>query len=145
MGVLNCYDLWDVMKSTLITMMLMLSFLAHSDEACDLETIGLDKNSDIVEQLYFTGTCHYRNKEYDLSVKSWEKLYSLKNINPAYEEYQIDVLNNLGYMKFFGYGTTKDQSQAIEYWKKRYCWGIMKPSIIYVMHMLTRTNQPIIL
>jgi TPR repeat protein len=113
----------DIMKLILITIMLTLSFFAHSDEACDLETIGLDENSDIAEQLFFTGTCHYRNKEYDLSVKSWEKLSAFKKINPEYEEHQIDVLNNLGYMKFYGYGTTKDQPQAIVYWKKAILLG----------------------
>jgi len=111
------------MKLILITIMMTLSFFARSNEACDLEAIGLNKNSDIERQLFFTGTCHYRNKEFDLAVKSWEELSSLKNINQEYNEYQIDVLNNLGYMKFFGYGTTKDQPQAIVYWKEAILLG----------------------
>lgn len=101
----------------------MFTSFAYSNENCDLEAIGLDKTSDIAEKLFFTGTCHYRNKEYELSVKNWEMLSSLNNINPAYEEYQIDVLNNLGYMKFFGYGTIKNQIQGIEYWKRAILMG----------------------
>lgn len=111
------------MKLIIAILLVTLSFVALSEEGCDLKSIGLDKESDIAERLFFTGTCHYRNKEYNLSVKNWEKLSALKNINPVYEEYQIDVLNNLGYMKFFGYGTTKDQSQALELWKKAILLG----------------------
>lgn len=111
------------MRFILAIIIITFSCFSHSGEKCDPKSIGLDEQSDVAEKLFFTGTCHYRNKEYDLSVESWERLSSLRNINPEYEEYQIDVLNNLGYMKFFGYGTLKNQPQAIEYWKKAILMG----------------------
>jgi len=111
------------MKQTLIVMILMFTPFAYSGESCKEAAIGLDEKSDIAEKLFYTGTCHYRNKEYGLSVKNWEKLSSLTNVDPAYEEYQIDVLNNLGYMKFYGYGTNKNQRLAVDYWQKAILMG----------------------
>ena len=102
---------------------LLLSAAAYSKEDCSLKAINLDKDSNIAEQLFYTGTCHYRNEDYAPAVESWKKLSALENIEPEYEELQIDVLNNLGYMMFFGYGTEQDQEKAITYWQKAIMMG----------------------
>lgn len=102
---------------------LFFSSIALSKERCNLDSIGLDQESQTAEKLFYTGTCHFRNKDYDLSVENWLKLASLENIDPEYQDLQIDVLNNLGYMRFFGYGIEKDQWAAIEYWKQAILMG----------------------
>ena len=104
---------------------LLLSIAAASfaKEQCDPESIGLDKDSSEIERYFYTGTCHYRNKDYSLAVKNWENIASIKPEVATDEELKIDVLNNLGYMKFFGFGTEKDQETAILYWQEAILLG----------------------
>ena len=128
------------MRAILI-ILLIFSTPVLSKEACDLASIGLDQDSPLAEQLFYTGTCHFRNKDYDRSVESWSKLTSLENVAPEYEELQIDVLNNLGYMKFFGYGTEKDQWTAIEYWKQAILMG-HEEAEYHLCHAYADHNEP---
>jgi len=107
----------------LLFVLLLLSMAASSKEDCSLEEISLDKNSNIAEQLFYTGTCHYRNEDYGQAVDSWERLSALENLEPEHEELKIDVLNNLGYMMFFGYGTEQNQQKAITYWQQAIIMG----------------------
>ncbi|ACR13996.1 sel1 repeat family protein [Teredinibacter turnerae] len=92
-------------------------------ESCDLDSIGLSDQSSEIEKHFYTGTCHYRNEDYQLSVKSWEMLAKLDPVGDEDEELKVDVLNNLGYMKFFGYGTAEDKSTAIDYWTQAILLG----------------------
>lgn len=106
----------------IVIVFLIISFNVYSKESCDEESLGL-KSSEKAEKLFYTGTCHYRNEDYGLAVKNWEKLSALEEVDPELEELTIDVLNNLGYMKFFGFGTAQNQTQAMEYWKKAILMG----------------------
>ncbi|MDP5209666.1 hypothetical protein [Microbulbifer sp. 2205BS26-8] len=47
----------------------------------------------------------------------------MKEVNPESQDLQIDVLNNLGYLKFFGYGIKENKEQAIEFWKRAISLG----------------------
>ncbi len=113
------YALRETMKfiSTFVLLFCMASASFGKDD-CSLEGIDLSNTDDIAQRLFYTGTCHYRNKDYDKSAESWEKLAMIEEVNPDYKDLQIDVLNNLGYLRFFGYGVKENKEQAIEYWKK---------------------------
>ncbi|BFM09976.1 hypothetical protein R50072_01290 [Simiduia litorea] len=102
---------------------IFLSAASFAKEECDPDSVGLNNESSDIEKYFYTGTCHYRNKEYSLSVESWEKLVPLASTSAHDEELKVDVLNNLGYMKFFGFGTDKDQEGAISYWQKAILLG----------------------
>ena len=125
----------------LIVILSTISLLSSAKEDCSLKSIGLSKADDIAEQLFYTGTCHYRNKEYDKSALSWEKLAKLEKVNPEYQELQIDVLNNLGYLMFFGYGVKENKTQAIEYWQKAIILGQIE-SEYHLCHAYADTDQP---
>ncbi len=106
------------MRITLVWLFLFFALKSFAKEDCELNKIGLDETSSDIEKYFYTGTCHYRNKDHHLSVKSWEKLAQLKVNSEKDEELKVDVLNNLGYMKFFGYGTETDKETAISYWRE---------------------------
>ncbi len=107
----------------LIFLLVFFAPAAKANESCAAESLGLTKASSLSEVLFYTGTCHYRNKDYDNAVISWTKLAKLRNVDPKHVDLQIDVLNNLGYMMFFGYGIDADQNKAVSYWKKAVSLG----------------------
>jgi len=106
------------MKILVLLLMLFLSPWAVADDSCPLEELKLSPQSPLAERLFYVGTCHYRNKEYRQSVELWKELTELDGIEPAQVELQIDALNNLGYMLFFGYGVDEDKHEALSYWNK---------------------------
>lgn len=105
------------------TVFLLQSLVVIAKEDCSLKGIALDDDAHVSERLFYTGTCHYRNKDYSLSATAWRELAQLKNVPPEYEGYQIDVLNNLGYLLFFGYGLEKNQREAMNYWRQAISLG----------------------
>ncbi|GAA6151364.1 sel1 repeat family protein [Pseudoteredinibacter isoporae] len=111
------------MKYIFTIILLFITQISIAKEQCDPISIGLDKESSKIEKHFYTGTCHYRNKDYLLSVKNWEKLSSLKSESASDKELKVDVLNNLGYMKFFGFGTERDQKTAVLYWEEAILLG----------------------
>lgn len=111
------------MRVFFIIISLLFSASSFGKEKCDKESLGLDYKSSDIETYFYTGTCHYRNEDYELSVKNWEKLALIKEVSSSDEELTIDVLNNLGYMKFFGFGTIKDQNTAMKYWQEAILLG----------------------
>lgn len=111
------------MRTVVFYLALFTSYGISAKGSCMLEDIGLEATSNIAEKLFYTGTCHYRNKDYEMAVKNWSELSALEKVDPEYEELQIDTLNNLGYMKFFGFGTSTDKDFAIENWKKAILLG----------------------
>ena len=111
------------MKYFFTIVFLFYSLTAIAKEDCSLKGIELDESSNIAEKLFYTGTCHYRNEDHSLSANAWKELAKLKNIEPEYKDLQIDVLNNLGYLLFFGYGIEKNQSEAMGYWKQAISMG----------------------
>lgn len=106
------------MKILPLIIYLLTPVLAFANESCNLNELQLTPNSAKVQKLFYAGTCHYRNKEYQAAVVSWKELSLLKNIEPEYAELQISVLNNLGYMFFFGYGIEENKPKALEYWNQ---------------------------
>ncbi|WP_444939830.1 sel1 repeat family protein [Microbulbifer sp. ZKSA004] len=111
------------MRNSILLILVLFSAPVLSKENCGLESIGLEKSSTVAEKLYYTGTCHYRNKDYELSARSWEELSNLKKVDPEFQGLQVDVLNNLGYLKFFGFGIKQDQKLAVSYWAKAVSLG----------------------
>lgn len=129
------------MKAVIAVLLLSFANFASAKEDCSLEALDLDESSNIAEILFYTGTCHYRNEDYELAVKNWSELSALKNIDPEYEELQIDTLNNLGYMKFFGYGTPEDKDIALDYWKKAVLLGHLE-SEYHLCHAYADKEEP---
>ncbi|TVV39579.1 SEL1-like repeat protein [Thalassolituus sp. C2-1] len=101
----------------------LLAASSFAKEDCSYEAIGLNEKSSEIEKYFYTGTCHYRNEDYSLSVANWEKLANLDISSEEDEELKINVLNNLGYMKFFGYGTEVDKETAVRYWREAIALG----------------------
>lgn len=129
------------MKYITLFFLLSISYPSFSAEDCSDESIGLNESSHIVENLFYRGTCHYRNEEYDLSAKYWSELSELEGVEDKYQEYQIDSLNNLGYLKFFGYGVTEDKESALKYWKKAILLGHYE-SEYHLCHAYADKDQP---
>jgi len=111
------------MKTVFLVFGIFISCSAYSKEDCSLSALHLNYKSNISESLYYTGTCHYRNKDYEKSAKAWQQLAELNNVEKEYQHLQINVLNNLGYLMFFSLGIEKEQSKAISYWKKAITLG----------------------
>lgn len=111
------------MSKLIAILLLLLPLQSLAKESCTLESIGLNSKSALAERLFYTGTCNYRNANYEKAVHSWVQLANLKNIDPELIELQIDVLNNLGFMMFFGHGIEEDKQKAISYWKKAVSLG----------------------
>lgn len=106
------------MKTFISLALLLLPIFTFANESCTLEDIKLAPDSAQAEKLFYTGTCHYRNEQYEKSVALWKELSNLKNIESEHAELQVSALNNLGYMLFFGYGVKENNAQAIGYWNK---------------------------
>ena len=116
-------------------------FPVMAKEDCSLEGIGLDEETNIAEKLYYTGTCHYRNKDYNKAAKKWQMLGHMKNISAEFEGLQVDVLNNLGFLMFYGYGIEKNQFEAIDYWKKAVLEGHTE-SEYHLCHAYADIKEP---
>ncbi len=129
------------MRYIFTVILLFIASGALAKEDCVQKSIGLDENSSEIEKYYYSGTCHYRNEDYSLSVKNWEKLASMKVASEADEELKVDVLNNLGYMKFFGYGIKKDQETAISYWREAILLGHYEAEY-HLCHAYADKNEP---
>ncbi len=106
------------MKSFVLLFLIFIGSDLLAAENCKKSAIGLENSEDMAEIYFFIGTCHYRNEDYKKAVDSWQKLIKLEHISEEFESLTIDVLNNLGFMMFFGLGIEKDQQQAIDYWKQ---------------------------
>jgi TPR repeat protein len=127
-------------KFTTVALCLM-PFFAVADEDCSPEAIGVGDKSTKIELLFYTGTCHYRNEDYQLSVQSWEKLVGLKASTSTDEALKVDVLNNLGYMKFFGFGTKTDKRTAISFWREAILLGHYEAEY-HLCHAYADSDQP---
>lgn len=91
---------------------------ALSKEVCDSRSLNLDDGASKIQKYFYTGTCHYRNEEYTLAVDNWLKIKNLVPNNEEDPELKIAILNNLGYMMYFGFGIEMDTNTAIEYWRE---------------------------
>jgi TPR repeat protein len=124
-----------------IFILLAIPSVTFSAEDCSDDAIGLDETSHITEQLFFRGTCHYRKQEYALSAKYWTELSLLEDVDALYQTYQVDSLNNLGYLTFYGYGVSENKQQAIEYWKRAVALGHFE-SEYHLCHAHAEQDEP---
>lgn len=111
------------MRTIVLVLGLLVCASVNAREDCSLNALKLERGSDVALRLFYTGTCHYRNKEYAKSARVWQQLAELKTVKKEYQQLQVDVLNNLGYLMFFGLGIDKDQERAISYWQKAITLG----------------------
>lgn len=105
------------------TLLLLLSLQVQARESCALADIGLTPGSPVPQQLYYAGTCHYRNGDHAKAVQQWIRLANLTHVDTRFIPLQVNVLNNLGYMLFFGLGIKEDQRKAVTYWEKAVAFG----------------------
>jgi len=87
------------------------------------------------------GTCHFRNESYQRAVDSWENIVNLKITSEDDEGLKVDVLNNLGYMKFFGYGTPIDKKSAMAYWREAIQLGHYEAEY-HLCHAYADSDEP---
>jgi len=99
------------MKYILIMVIFTFSSESFGKEDCSEESLGLVDSSHIAEKLFYR------------------------------EEYQIDSLNNLGFLKFYGYGITVDKNGAVEYWKKAILLGHYE-SEYHLCHAYADKDEP---
>jgi TPR repeat protein len=111
------------MRNLILIVVLIFPTYLWSAESCELKDLDLVSESSLPERLFYQGTCHYRNKDYEKSIVLWRKLSKLQGIDAEYNELQISSLNNLGYLLFFGYGTKENKLEALQYWKKAISLG----------------------
>ncbi|WP_053094153.1 SEL1-like repeat protein [Cellvibrio sp. pealriver] len=111
------------MKILPFLMLILCSHFVLANEPCSLADIKLTEDSPQAERLFYTGTCHYRNEQYEKSVALWKELSLLDDIPDEYVELQISALSNLGYMLFFGYGVKENKTEAIDYWNRAVALG----------------------
>lgn len=111
------------MKYLVCVLAVLAAAESFAKESCDKGSVGKGKETSEIQEFFYTGTCHYRNEDYGLSVENWEKVASLKPVSSKDEGLKVDVLNNLGYMKFFGYGTSRDETAAVSYWQEAILLG----------------------
>jgi len=105
---------------TILALLLSFSNIAEEGgkEDCSYDGIGFKEEANIAKVYFYTGTCHYRNADYEQSAEEWKKLALLEEVAPEFSDLQIDVLNNLGYLKFFGLGIEENKTEAVSYWEK---------------------------
>lgn len=111
------------MKYLLLLIILSISLPVLSKEDCKLKAIEIENDSTQAEKLFYTGTCHYRNKNYQQAAIRWKELTLLTVVDTNDKQLKVDVLNNLGFLMYFGYGIEKNQSEAIGYWKQAISLG----------------------
>lgn len=111
------------MKALTFLVLVICPVFSLANESCSLEEIKLTADSPQAEKLFYTGTCHYRNEQYEKSVALWKELSLLEGVEEEHVELQISALSNLGYMLFFGYGITENKTEAVEYWNRAVALG----------------------
>jgi len=104
-------------RSFAMALLLLFPIATLAKEPCALKDLDLETSSH-AEKLYYQVTCHYRNKDSSESVRLWKELSKLETVKSDDTELQINVLNNLGYMLFFGYGVDADKKEALVLWHK---------------------------
>jgi TPR repeat protein len=112
-----------MMKVLCFVFTLAMPIYIWAAESCNLEDIGLTSESSLPERLFYEGTCHYRNQDYDKSIILWRELSKLPKVEAKFYELQISSLNNLGYLLFFGYGTKENKLEALQLWNKAVSLG----------------------
>ncbi len=111
------------MRLIAIALACVITSVASAKESCDKAVLGLTDNDSQIRQYFYTGTCHYRNEDYKLAVENWIELSELEPATSDDEALKVSVLNNLGYMKYFGLGVKQNQLEAIEFWKRAVLLG----------------------
>ena len=129
------------MRFILIVSILLSFGLQAKEEVCTLTELELDTDSPIAEQLFYTGTCHYRHENYEMAAKYWSELTTAPDIPIEFNEFKIDANNNLGYLLFFGYGIKADKNQALKHWKYAISLGHSE-SEYHLCHAYADVKQP---
>jgi TPR repeat protein len=106
----------------LALIMFLISLNLSAEETCTTEQLNLKQNSTTEEIIYYTGTCHFRNKSYQKAAHNWKKLISMK-IAPEQLELQVNAMNNLGFLYYMDWGVKGDVNTAISYWKRAISFG----------------------
>lgn len=104
----------------IVALIIVASLNAESieKEDCSFQGLGFDEGTNVAAVYFYTGTCHYRNKDYQQSADSWEQLGQLEDVDLEFKALQTDVLNNLGYLMFYGLGINENKAKALKYWEK---------------------------
>jgi TPR repeat protein len=124
-----------------VTLLSIVTTGVRAEEDCSPAAIGLTDDSGSAERLYYTGTCHFRNEDYLSAAESWAELASLETVGPADFDLQVDVLNNLGYLLFFGQGIDAEPERAVEYWTRAVSLGQIEAEY-HLCHALGDEAQP---
>ncbi|MFW1734652.1 hypothetical protein ACG94V_07375 [Acinetobacter sp. ULE_I001] len=106
------------MKIYVYTAMLssiLLTTNCFAKEDCSISTLQLKQESSITQH-FFTGTCHYRNQEFSLAATQWAKTIQIRPVNAKFNQLQIDSMNNLGFLLFYGFGVTQNRQRALTLW-----------------------------
>ena len=124
-----------------VLLLVGISSYALADEACDENALGLESSDSTITRLFYTGTCHYRNRAYGDAVTYWQQIPLLDPANADEQALSLHSLNNLGYLLFFGLGVEEDKSTALEYWQTATEQG-HDEAVYHLCHAYADVDQP---
>lgn len=76
-----------------------------------------------VECLFFSGTQHFRGKEYPRALALWQQLAELPEMSAELEAYRLDAYNNVGFLLYMGWGTAPQRQKSLQLWQSAYKAG----------------------
>jgi TPR repeat protein len=74
-------------------------------------------------------------------VRLWRQLSEIETVEPEDAELKVDVLNNLGYMLFFGYGVDVSRKEALAFWHSAVGMGSVE-SEYHLCHEYADADEP---
>jgi TPR repeat protein len=94
------------------------SIVIGQENKCIIEGKVRDYSQDHPLCLFFTGTEHFRNKEYLKASVKWQELISLPVVPKEYDSLVSDASNNLGYLYYHGLGVNPNMVRGLQFWRR---------------------------
>lgn len=106
--------MYQIFIATFIAMMgAASSATAAPCQAPDLESLP----STHVKCYYYTGTKHFRAKEYAAALEQWQAVVDQSDIPVEFEYLRANAQSNIGFLYYMGWGVEPNLDIAIErYW-----------------------------
>lgn len=110
-------------------------------EDCSDDAYSSPEYAYVSEKYFYQGTCHYRNKEYDLAAVKWRELVNYDGEPDCCLDLKISASNNLGYLLFFGFGVEENKQEALSHWHYAVSKG-QTESEYHLCHAYADLDQP---
>jgi len=105
----------EISRLVPVVLLLTLSTVSEAAEMCAQSQLqALPSNHP--ECLFYTGTEHFRKKNYVAARLQWQALLDSKDLPLEHEHFRTSAYNNLGFLHYMGLGTPPDHALAIKKW-----------------------------